>query len=303
MRRSLAIAIITAVAVAPIIALYPPPAAINPADQIAQHVSTIKWDPGERWFGGFSGFELTPDGQRFYAVSDRGYLVHGTVTRAGQNITGLEITSAGPLIDSDGEILRDLRTDAEGLALDAAGRLYVSFEHAQRILRYDTLDSRASWPSYAPAWRALRANGGLEMVAVSPAGALFTIPEGVSRGAYEALVYRRMPGKDWEQPFTLPLTEEFSVVGGDFAQDGRLYILERKFTPYGFQNQIRRMNVTPTGVADIEIILQTPVRRHGNLEGLAAWTDTSGATRLTMVSDNNYLTFIDTQITEYSFTD
>lgn len=301
MRRCLAVIAVIAIGVAPVFALYPPPLSptIAKRDQTAQHVSTFRWRHDADWFGGMSGIEITPNGRDFYAVSDRGHVLKGTFTRENGTLTNVEITDAQPLVDKNGAVRKFPHTDAEGLALDAQGRLHVSFEQAHRILRYDTWDSHAVWPSYTKLWRNLRGNGGLEMVAVDAQGVLYAIPESAISGTSEASVYRRIPNQDWDQPFTLPLTPDFAPVGGDIGPDGRLYLLERDFTPYGFRTQVRRMDITPTGFENIEILLQTRRLKHGNVEGLAVGTDPDGKTRLTMISDDNFLPFLHTDIIEY----
>lgn len=305
MRRSLAVAVIALLGIAPIFTLniLPEPPAVAPEDQPAQHLSTYRWREDAEWFGGFSGLELHGDGARFYAVTDRANLVRGTLSRSGDQITGATLETRQPLVDKDGAIERFPHDDAEGLALDDAGRLFVSFEAAHRILRYDTWEAAAKWPSYTRAWRALGVNSGLEAVAIDAQGTLFTLPEGVPRGATEALIYRRLPGQKWEQPFTLPLDGGYLPVGADFGPDGRLYLLEREFLWLGFRSRIRAMTLTPTGVTEIVTLLETPHREHGNLEGLSVWADAQGRIRLTMISDDNFLPVLHTDIVEYVLTD
>jgi hypothetical protein len=43
--------------------------------------------------------------------------------------------------------------------------------------------------------------------------------------------------------------------------------------------------------------------RFDNLEGISVWQDVSGQTHLTLVSDDNFLPFQNTQIIEYSVLD
>lgn len=301
MRRSFAIAGICIAVVASVgaFSLMPSPPEIPPRDQPAQHMSTFNWHHEGNWFGGFSGFEIAGDGNTFFTITDRGNIARGLLIRDNDIITGVEMIEHQPLVDMEGKKRNFPHTDAEGLALDQQGRLFVSFEHAHRILRYDTWESPAIWPSYTREWRRLVPNTGLEMVAVREDGTIFTMPEGIASDIPEALIYRRFPGEKWDQPFALPLEEGFVPVGGDFGPNGKLYVLERHFTPYGFQSQVRRMDVTETGFENIEIILQTPVREHGNVEGLAVWMDEAGRIRLTMISDDNFLPILPTDIMEY----
>lgn len=303
MRRSLTIVLIAALAALPWFLYKPKAPDVARADQPAQHLSTYHLTHDADWFGGFSGIELTKDGHAFYLASDRGQLLRGTIDRQNTTITNVIIQQDRPLTDHLGQVPEFPHTDAEGLALDTQNRLNVSFEHAHRVLRYDTFTSDAIWPGYTRAWRALPQNNGMEMLAIDPNGTLFAIPEAAPKGAYEALVYRRLPHKPWDQPFTYPLDLPFRPVGGDFGPDGRLYVLERHVHLPFFRSQVRVMDVTPTGFANIETVLATPLGTHGNVEGLAVWADTNGKTRLTMVSDDNFMPFLRTDIIEYILTD
>lgn len=300
MRRRITVPLICVMAAVPWLWFKP---ATPPQIQPAEFVSALPLRGNAAWFGGFSGIELSDDGKRFYLVTDRGHLMTGKLLRQDGQLIGMADVSDQRLVDKDGNTREFPHTDAEGLALDTQGRLNVSFEHAQRILRYDTLESDAKWPSYTRAWRALPKNGGLELVAVDAAGTLFTIPEGVANGAWEALVYRRFPERKWDQPFTLPLDGDFVPVGGDFGPDGRLYLLERGVYPFAFRSRVRAMTVTDDGLDQIETLLETPLGRHGNLEGLAVWRDNERRIRLSMVSDNNFLAPLRSEIVEYLIRD
>ena len=92
--------------------------------------------------------------------------------------------------------------------------------------------------------------------------------------------------------------------GADFGPDGRFYILERGHYSLGFHSSgARCLTLTETGFTDIQTILQTPWGTHGNLEGLSVWRDQDGHIRLTMVSDDNFLPFLRSEIVEYILRD
>jgi hypothetical protein len=303
MRKTFAVALIAVAAGAYGWSQKPEAPFLPPEDQPARLISEFEWRFDADWFGGLSGLELDADGQQFHAVTDRGQLLRGTLRRQDGRLTEAVIADHKPLVDDKGQVRPFPHTDAEDLALDAQGRLYVSFEHAHRVLRYDTWDAPAIWPSYTRAWRALARNGGLETLAVDMAETLYAIPEGVANGAWEALVYRRYPDRTWQQAFTLPLDIPFVPVSGDFGPDGRFYLLERDFRLFGFRSRVRSMTVLENGFEDIRTELETPLFRHGNLEGLAVWQDDAGRIRLTMISDDNFLWFLPSQIVEYILTD
>ena len=297
MRRRFAVPLIAAVGLAPWVWFHPDWE--KPDAQNAVLVSSVDIPDDEKWAGGFSGVELTADGQQFYMVTDRGHIARGSFSRAADTMTDMSFEEAQPLVDRFGQERDFPHTDAEGIALANDGRIFVSFEHAHRILRYDSWSAPAKWPSYTRAWRALHENRGLEALAIDETGTVFTLPEGIARGASDALVYRRLIGPNWDQPFTIQVDPEFLPVGADFGPDGRLYLLERGIYPFGFFSRVRAVTIGDSGVLSSETVLHTPFGHHGNLEGVAAWRDSTGALRLTMVSDNNFYPFLRSEVVEY----
>ena len=80
----------------------------------------------------------------------------------------------------------------------------------------------------------------------------------------------------WSKPHSIPRQHGFFPVGADFGADGRLYLLERQFTPFGFRSQIRRFDLDATPPTETTL-LTTYALQHGNLEGIAVWQDANGA--------------------------
>jgi hypothetical protein len=89
------------------------------------------------------------------------------------------------------------------------------------------------------------------------------------------------------------------TVGADFGPDGLFYILERTVSPLGFRSRVRRFDLNVQGL-DEQVLLSTLPSKHGNLEGISVWRDSAGQTRVTMVSDNNFLSVLRSEIVEYS---
>ncbi len=137
----------------------------------------------------------------------------------------------------------------------------------------------------------MQRNSSLEALAIDGNGWLYTLPE--RSGAEDAPfpVWRFRNGK-WDQPFDLPRRGAFLPVGADFGPDGKIYMLERRFSGIlGFASRVRRLTLGPDGVIDEQTVLESPTGRHDNLEGLAVWRDQAGAIRLTMISDDNFRFF------------
>lgn len=255
--------------------------------------------PEERGTEGLSGLELSADGTSFTAISDKGWIVTGRLKRQDGSLTGLADISVRRIVVRKTPTPKRMAADAEGLAVGADGKLFVSFEHGARIWTWSAAGDRER--DVPPPSQSVHfpSNGGLEALALGPDGALYTLPERMVE--YGALPVYRYTGRGaWSRAARLPRSEAFRPVGADFGPDGHFYLLERAFVPpIGFRTRIRRFTPAPDGFKDETVLLDTPAGRHGNLEGISAWRDASGAIRLTMVSDNNGLALQRNQIIEY----
>ncbi len=262
----------------------------------AVYVGSYTWPAAEHGAGGFSGLEVDADGQGFTAISDRGLILSGRFTRAAGRITGVAADAPALLRGIDGARQSKAGGDSEGLALDADGRIFVSFEGGNRVWTYLTPDAATRMPR-PEAFRQMQGNSGLEALAIDHRGRLFTLPERSGRLDRPFPVWR-FDGA-WSQPFAIPRDGGFKPVGADFGPDGRFYLLERLFSGFGFRTRVRVFTLTESGVTSEETLLTTRLRRHDNLEGIAVWRDGDGLIRLTMVSDDNFRAFQRTEFVEY----
>lgn len=269
----------------------------------AQLLQSFTWAQTDRPedVGGLSGFEISPDGGSFIAISDRGTLITGTLERKNGKITGVNLRSKSMLNDVEGNPLaRRSFVDSEGLALDNQGRLYVSFEWNHRVWRYSSPTAKAEWLPVAPAFRQMQSNSSLEALAIAPNGAVYTLPERSGEFDKPFPVYR-YNGRGWSQPFSISRSGQYMPTGADFGPDGRLYLLERAFTGFGFSSRVRAFQLNPSGtkILSEETLLTSRTGTHDNLEGLSVWQDGQGRIRLTMISDDNFRFFQRTEIVEY----
>ncbi len=100
----------------------------------------------------------------------------------------------------------------------------------------------------------------------------------------------------------LPRRGSFLPTGADIGPDGLLYILERAFTALGFRSRIRRLDPAAPG-AGVQTLITTPMGLHDNLEGISVWRSNTGATCLTLVSDDNFLAIQTSELVEYALTE
>lgn len=261
--------------------------------------SRVVWTEDSPRFGGFSAIEVQPDGVGFVAISDRGRWATGRLLREDGRLDGVEMTGAGRLHGIDGAPLEAAEADAEGVAVDAEGRTYVSFEGFHRIRRYDRIDGPAARVPSHPDFKKMQRNSSLEALAVDAEGAIYTIPE--RSGAWERPfpVYRLRDGV-WDRTMSIPRVGRFLVSGADFGPDGRLYILERDFAWYtGFSTRVRRFEIGPDGIDRGVTLLETGPGSADNFEGISVWRGPGGETRVTLIADDNFFALQSTAIAEY----
>jgi hypothetical protein len=258
--------------------------------------STVVWEEPAPWFGGFSGAEVSVDGNHLIAVSDRGRVLRARLLREGGKLVGVALQQDASLAGPDKRPLRNKRRDAEGLALGEDGAVYVSFEHGHRVMRLDP-DTGVTTPlPRHPDFARLQPNSGLEALAIHPDGRLFTLPErpDSTSGTFPLYAFN---GKKWSISAHIPSRGPFLAVGADFGPDGSFYLLERTVTPLGFRSRIRSFNLDAKGLAESTLMTSGP-SQYDNLEALSVWQDAKGQTRLTLVSDDNFFPLQETQVVE-----
>lgn len=274
------------------------------AEGLAEHIGTLIWADLSPEFGGFSAIEVDADGAGFWALSDRATLWRGRILRdADGRMQAVEAGAHWPLSNVEGVPLRGHETDAEGLALAPDGSLFISFEGLTRVAHYTYPDAPSAPLPRPEAFRAMQTNSGFEALALAPDGALYALPE--RSGLLDAPfpVWRFRAGV-WDQPFSVPRDGNWLPVGADFGPDGRFYLLERDFWGLvGFQSRVRRFELTETGFVGENVLFETRVRAHDNLEGISVWQDAAGEIRLTLISDDNFRAFQRSELVEYRIGD
>lgn len=261
------------------------------------YVGGFSYRAEDRRLEGVSAIRMRDGGRRFLAVTDTGYWFKAAVRRDpdGRPI-GLAEAELAPILDASGRPpQRKGDADAEGLALRGDEAL-VSFERDARIERFDA--DRPDRPTPVPLpipKRELRANGGLETIAVSPedsplAGATIIVAEQSIDGAGNLLA--AILGRGEAGQFTLRKDAVWAATDGTFLPGGDFLVLERRYEGFGRVGmRIRRIageTIRPGALVDGPVILEADLGYEiDNMEGLDAWTDERGETILTLVSDDN----------------
>jgi hypothetical protein len=260
-------------------------AAAGPARLLSAHALSADHPA----FGGLSAMAVSPDGARLMLLSDRAVLFTAAIAREGGRIAGLADARAHGLRDPAGRLAPHL--DSEGMAADAAGGLWLSFEGDRpAVWRYPAPGGRPTPAPAAPAFARLQRNSGLEALAAAPDGTLFALPERSGDLARPFPVFRLLPGAAaWDlAEGSWPRRPPHLVTAAEVGPDGMLYVLERDASLLGgFAARVRRAPLSHWPAFEPETVLD--LRRGGidNMEGMALWRDAQGGLRLLLLSDDN----------------
>ncbi len=267
-------------------------------------LSQFEWTMDDPLFGGLSAIEVAADGLSLTVLSDSGGFSQGTIIRDAKGlISNVALRPFAALKGRGDEPLAAGRDDSEGLAIGADGAAYVSLEGAARVLRYGALDGIAENLPTPAEFKKLVRNSALEALAMDDAGTLYTIPERSGAVSKPFPIFRFRNGA-WDAKLTLPREDAFLPVGADFGPDGRLYVLMRQFNGLaGFASRLVRFSVGEAAIGPVQVLFESAVGYHDNLEGVSIWRDGAGDLRATMIADNNFLPFLSSGIVEYRLPD
>ncbi len=247
-------------------------------------------------FGGFSGMEVL-ENERLIAISDNGdwFEARLVLSDAGDLVDARAWRTA-PMRNEDGEPFPTKAAgDSEDLTQLRDGRFAVSFEQTQTIRIYD-LNRDGPFGPAAPGpdlagTRALSNNAGLEALASTDNGALIVAAEGGAASA-TPVWFAALDAQTPAPPSAhYPLANGFSLTSLDRLPDGGYVALERFFAPIiEPRARIMRFDVDPDGaIRNLEeLALLRPPMPLDNFEAISAIRGPDGATRLYIVSDDNF---------------
>ena len=281
-----------------------------PPNARAELLGAIELRGSSILFGGISGLEVSADGARIAAISDRSVWLEARLEREGGRLSGVSEARLIPLL-SDGERPSLLRGDAEGLAAETLdGPRFVSFEQLWRVGRFDGPEDEETPLPGAPEWEGRSGNEALEALALAPDGRLLAIRERRDEDPFE-----RFEGW-WLDPRTgesirieVPRIDGYVVTGADFGPDGRLYLLVRTFSNFlGFRFAVQRFRVEADALVDGEVLAKVTGVGADNGEGIAVWRPEEaaggdGRTRVLVISDDNFNLIQRTLLYEFAVPD
>jgi hypothetical protein len=253
-------------------------------------------NPGVPGFGGLSGLEVSRDGSRMWAVTDRGGLVTADLVHDGDGrLSGVRSVTVRPLLDSDGEPVAGSRSDSEDLTRLADGTWAVAFERWHRIaIHPGGDDGPVGIPASLPRPPGLReeapGNGGIEALAALPDGRLFAVEEGREdrAGSHRAWIGG---AEGWTQA-TYRGQAPYRPTGAAALTNGDVLVLERRASILGgFGARIARVPSAALASALIEgeelARIEAPLEVD-NFEGIATAPAGEGGWNVYIVSDDNF---------------
>jgi hypothetical protein len=263
-------------------------------------------------FGGISAIRIAADGQNFISLTDKGNWLRGRIVYRGSTPIAIKDAEMAPILGPDRRPLRNRGWyDTESLAEDG-GTLYVGIERVQRIVRFDYgrdgLLARGTPIPVPPAFRSLPSNGSLECLVMLPqggplAGTLIAISEAGLDARGNLLSFLIGGGADGT--FSLKRSDDFDVSDCALAPNGKLLVLERRFSwTSGIAMRIRSVPlaaIKPGATVDgPELIAADMSTQIDNMEGLSVHRAPDGALVLTLISDDNFAPFQRTVLLQFT---
>lgn len=259
-------------------------------------------------FGGWSGLVLDAEGKGLVAVSDAGVWLTGQLDYDGARPKGVAFARLGPLQALGAKVLKRNRDrDAEAVALAdgtlASGTLLVAFEQNQRIGQFEISAGGVSAPrrylEMPPEMQRKRRGDGVEAMTVMTGGpwkgSVVAIAEHELEAAGRRTGWIWLKGKP--QRFHITDVGGFDVTDAASLPDGGLVVLERRFRWYeGVQMRLRLIpsaELLPGAVIGGETLVEVGMGHEiDNMEALAIHRGARGETVLTLVSDDNFNSFL-----------
>ncbi len=247
-------------------------------------------------FGGWSDLDLSEDGRRLTAVSDRGFWFDATVEYDARGaVVRLHDARLGRLLNLGGRRQPGLAGDAEGMSRAPDGSFFVSYERRHRVWLYPAAEPpfsrppRIVPPPKSPA--RIPENGGIEALVRLPGGRLFALTEDLTDASHDTVGWIG-DGRTWERLTYVP-GPDFKPTGAARLPDGDIVVVERRFTKFGVPGarivRISAEDIRPGArLVGSELALIEPPLALDNFEGIAARRGPDGQTLIYVLSDDNY---------------
>lgn len=259
-------------------------------------------------FGGWSGLIMDDNGRRFIAISDAGTWLSGELTYTDGRPAGITDAKISSLRAIGGKPIGRARDkDAESITLAAGtlekGTALIGFESNHRIGRFPIVNGELTAPTgylnkpaEAPK---LSRNASFESIAVLKSGRYKDSPIAIA----ERLTNDNGDHTGWiwvggqPRPFYLSDIDGFDITDLAALPDGNVIVLERRFRwTEGVKMRLRLLTgteIVPGARLEGETLFQANISYEiDNMESVAVHTNSRGETIITLLSDNNFNSFL-----------
>ena len=249
--------------------------------------------------GGLSALKLTSFGQKFITISDKGKYFEGTIDRNSLGlINDINVLKTGSLLNSSGEVLSGRNTDSESITTTQTEGFYISFESNDRVMFHKSLGAPGEFLPKHNDFNRFYENKGLEAIASNSKGEIHAIPEAPPKGDSDYPIYKLINDK-WIILSRFNQSSTFLVTDAIFLPDDSLLLLERDYNwGVGLKMQLRVLTFAANTITGQNIIFSLDSGLY-NYEGISIWQDKYKNYFITLISDNNFLPFINSKVKEF----
>lgn len=253
-----------------------------------------------RDFGGLSGLILDDNCEDLLAISDQGNWFTAKLRYGKGILSGIADAKLSPMLDSKGKRQRDKAwSDAEAIAPLNDGSIGIAYERRVRFGAYDVARKGLGAPfeviPHPPAIDRGPENSEVEAFGQLGDGRYIAIAERQrdENGNPRAWLWRGGSTTS----FTIERYDSYNVTDLAVMPDGTVLTLERSFNRTSLPGMaIRRFSPDAVRQGQLlkpELLLEAnvPLYAIDNMEGIAA-CERDGETRVTLLSDNNFNTRI-----------
>ena len=270
-------------------------------------------------FGGLNGVGFTGPDNRLAMVSDRGTFISGQLIYddrgAPLSLVGVDIS---PIQNAKGaDLPNNFSRDAEALAVverdGVPTSVRIGFENLTRVADYALENGVPVGRARAveiPSWLSRnRSNESLEAVCIAPpaspiAGSTLLLTEGITTGDGAHSGY--LLGRKDRGGISYRSGDQTAPTDCAFLPNGDLLVLERGVVLVSFAARLVRVPATevrPGAEMTGTVVFEGVGGDLDNMEGLAVHPGPDGASRITLISDNNFNDWERTLLLEFSLRD
>ncbi len=290
------------------------PVVFAPWQHERQTVGALEWRGGVELdgtsgdFGGYSGFVLSRDGRRLFAVSDRGTWLLADIAYEDGRLAGLSDGRIGVLTDPAGRpfSVKSMQ-DAEAVAAfdpdDPLARVLVGFERQPRVLDYrlgpEGPVGKPTTVRLPDAVHAGEHNRELEGIArfgpeAGPLAGAILVSSEANTDAHDN-IRAWIIGGAREGELTFRRSDGYDITDIEAMDNGDVLVLERRLSALLIPSMrirlIGRGAIAPGAIADGTILLEASglTMTVDNMEAIAvSRAAEDGELRITVMSDDNF---------------